>query len=163
MLLMLSSIGYSQGGFKDYNLLSITIDGSRLIEDSKELDSGLDLAITLTMLRQFRVRPFAKFEVFPNLNYSKFAAGIEYAIQIEDIVELALGVEVGMISRKKPGAWAGFGYPTYGFDGDIRIFALSDKFPIIISWNEQWRTDMDIWDAEPKFVGSLFVGVGWSF
>lgn len=166
IFLMLSSIGYSQVWNNkniDSNLLTITLDGSRLIEDKSNTDSGLDVALTFVMLRQFKIRPLIKFEAFPNLEYYKTSLGVEYVIPIKDIFELSAGVEVGMISRSTSEYEAYFGYTTYGFNGDIRLFEPLKNFPIVISYNIQKRNDLDIWGADPKFIGSLFVGVGWSF
>lgn len=165
MFVTLSSITYSQ---EKNNLLTITIDGSRLIEDSSNYDSGLDISGTFVMLRENRLRPLIKFEAFPNLQFYKTSIGAEYSVPIFNkyrdlLIELSIGGEVGMISRSTSEYEAYFGYVTYGFNGDIRLFKPLKRFPIIISYNEQWRSDMDIWNAESKFVGSLFIGLGYSF
>jgi len=59
---------------------------------------------------------------------------------------------------KSFGAWW-----TYGFNGEIRVFKPFENIPIIASYNYQRRTDFQMYGSEPKFVGSLYLGLGVNF
>lgn len=165
LIVMLTSITNAQG-IKG-NMLTATLDGSRLIEDPKEYDSGMDLTLTMIMLRQYRVRPLIKVELFPNLQYYKTSIGAEYALPIDNrnglLLELVGGLEAGMISRSTSDYEAYFGYVTYGVNWDVRLFEPFERFPIIFSSNGQYRSDFDIYGTEPDWVWSLSLGLGFTF
>lgn len=164
--------------FKENRMISITIDGSRLIEDPENFDSGLDIVGTLVISRKTKIEPFMKFEVFPNIDFYKFGIGAGYKIPInkrnqDRLFEFVAGVEVGLIFRKDIPHHDNFisensdsmsGWLTYGFNGEIRYF-LFQRFPLILSHNYQRRTDWKIYgeNADIKFVGSTYFGIGFVF
>ena len=164
--------------FDNNRMISVTIDGSRLFEDPENFDSGLDIVGTFVISRKTKIEPFMKFEVFPNIDFYKFGFGAGYKIPInkrnqDRLFEFVASVELGLIFRKNIPDHNNFvnensgsmsGWMTYAFNGEIRYF-LFQRFPFILSHNYQRRTDWKIYgeNAEIKFVGSTYFGIGYIF
>jgi len=62
ILLLFTQIVISQqfDEFKNNRMISITVDGSRLIEEKSEFDSGLDIVGTLILDRSAFIQPLLK-------------------------------------------------------------------------------------------------------
>ena len=168
ILLLFSQITIAQfGEFKNNRLLTLTIDGSRLIEKSSEFDSGLDIVATLIIDRDAFIQPLVKIEAFPDIHFYKYAVGGNYTFDIYDkydlLSELSIGFEIGQIIRKKTNLESYYGFYSYGFNAEIRIFKPFENLPIIATYNYQKRTDFEMYNASQKFIGSLYVGLGFVF
>lgn len=160
-LLMSVFTSYSQGDQRFE--VDILIDWSRMIENRDQYDSGLNLTAVLTLDRHALLNPTFRLEIFPNLNFNRFGVGPDYRFDLGlTNMEFAVGAEVGIITRKRPGLESYGNWWTYGANGTMRIFP-SECWSIVVLYNVLRRPDFQLHGAEPGFVESLFVGMGYLF
>lgn len=178
LVILFTSFVMTLQGQED-KMVTITADGSRLIEDKNEFDSGLDIVATLVLDKDTKFEKIIRFEAFPNINYYKFGIGGNYVMQINNkkrhrFIELVAGIEGGVIYRKNLPRTGSEGqiydrksfsaFLTYAVNFEFRYY-ITDRIPLIISNNSQKRNDFKIYgeNAETTFVNSNYIGIGFIF
>lgn len=148
------------------NLVTVTIEGSRLVEQKNQLDSGLDIIATLYFDRDIKHEKFIRIEWFKNINFLKVGFGVQKKMNITPKFEMALGVEGSIIYIEKPTQWAWGSFLSYALNGDVK-YRLGSKLHAIGSYNYQRRTDFNMYgngsDKIGEFVGTPSFGLGYSF
>lgn len=140
-------------------LLIIAIDPSRIVESN--YDKGIDLELTLILDTEAFIEPLIKFEVFPNIDFYKMSIGGFYTLELNKL-ELSAGVEIGLIHRKKPNLKSFGSWFSPGINFQTRWY-LFERFPLIVSYNIQRRTDFAMYNTKIENRGSFFIGAGYLF
>lgn len=148
------------------NILTITVDGSRLIDNKNKFDHGLDLITTLYFDRDTNYEKFIRLEWFKNINYIKLGIGIQKKIHVTPKIDIATGVEGSLIYREKPSKWAWCSFLSYAINSDVKYNLGTDMY-LIASYNYQRRTDFNMYGEgekeKVKFVGTSSFGLGYRF
>jgi len=142
-------------------LLTLAVDPSRLVENKKEFDSGLNAVATLTIDTEAFIEPFLRVEVFPSIDFIKTSIGGFYVIEY-NYFEFAVAPELSLIHRQKPNLDSWGSWLSYGLNFEVRYY-ITDKIPIILSNNNQRRTDFEMYNTKVKTVSSVYIGVGYKF
>lgn len=155
-------------------MVSIQIDGSRLIEDKSQPDRGANVLVSIVHTRDYWMQFAIKVEAFPNIRYYRGGFGPQFKVPIyagyyDPLIELSAGIEVGVIYRFVTKSFDKHwmrGYYTYALNGDILFYVpglAQGRTPIIFTYNLQRRTDFEMYNEPIKFVGSVFIGIGYIF